>query len=421
MFDLKSLFQKQTIHYAIKCRIYPTEAQKAFFKKQFGCCRFVYNHLLIRQNKAYRRRKESISCYQAKSLISPLKKTNRYSFLREVNSQSLQASALNLGRARERFFKKEGGYPKLKKKCGRQSFEVPQHFSLKKSRKGNCFLLIPKIKVAIKIKLHRELKGVIRHLVISMEPDGKYYASLNCVREEYCVTVSSGGCATDSRKDNNNANGYDLGVVDVYTKEDGKKVPAPRFLRKLHPVLASRQKSFSNKKKGGANREKARLKVAKIHSKIKNQRRDFIHKQSNEIVNENQVIYFETLNLKGMMRNHCLAKSIADAMLGELIRQAKYKAKWRRKKLIQIGQFEPSSKLCNVCGTKNTTLKLHHRTWVCHICHTSHDRDINAAINIRKIGQGMSEFTPAERTTSECFLTRWQPSWLNLKEAGSES
>jgi putative transposase len=279
---------------------------------------------------------------------------------------------------------------------------------------GNNFLIIPKLQSALKIKVHREICGVTKHVVISMEPDGKYYASLNCCREEYCVTVCNQGEAKGSA-------GHDLGVVDLYVKEDGERVKVPRFLRKLESKLSKTQRSHSNKKKGSSNKEKARLKVARVHSKIKNQRKDFTHKQSNKIVNENQVIYFETLNIKGMVRNHRLAKSIIDAMLGELVRQVKYKAKWRQKEFIQIGRFEPSSKLCNVCGTKNNELKLHHRIWKCKICHTSHDRDINAAINIKKIGQGMSKLTPVERSTAGCFLMRWQPSWLNMKEAGSGS
>jgi len=161
------------------------------------------------------------------------------------------------------------------------------------------------------------------------------------------------------------------------------------------------------------------LKVARVHSKIKNKRKDFTHKQSNEIVNKNQVIYFETLNLKGMMQNRCLAKSVADAMHGEFIRQCKYKAMWREKQVIQIGRFEPSSKLCSNCQTKNNDLKLHHRMWKCKKCGVLHDRDINAAKNIKKIGQGMSEFTPVERLTAGCLLKRWQLSWLDMKEAGS--
>ena len=412
MFDLKDLLKKQTIHYAIKCRIYPTEKQKLFFKKQFGCCRLTYNHLLIRMEKAYNRRKEKISIYEAKKFIAQLKKTSKYSFLREVNSQSLQASALNLGHAREGFFKKERGYPKLKKKGGRESFEIPQNFLLKKSRRRNNFLLIPKVKAAIRIKLHREVRGEIRHVVISVDPDGKYYASLNCRREVYCFTV----CDSE-----NTGTGYDLGLFDFTTSTDGEKIKAPRFLRKSEAILAKRQRSHSKKKKGSVNREKSRLKVAKIHRKIRNQRKDFIHKQSNKIVNENQVLYFETLNIKGMMRNHRLAKSVADAMLGEFLRQSKYKAKWRGRRFIQIGRFEPSSKLCNRCGAKNNELKLHHRTWKCKICHASHDRDINAAINIKKIGQGLPEFTPAERSTAGCLLARSQLSWLDMKETGSGS
>jgi putative transposase len=412
--ELDRELKTQVISYACKFRIYPTDEQKLFFKKQFGCCRFIYNYLLIRVEKAYSRRKEYISAHQAKKFISPLKKTTRYSFLKEVNSQSLQAAAINLGRARERFFNKEAGYPKLKKKSGRQSFEIPQNFLLKKSKKGNDFLFIPKLKSSIKMKVHREMRGSIRHIVISMEPDGKYYASLNCRREEYCVTLF------DPKMDNNST-GYDLGLSDLYASEKGEKVRVPRFLRKLETTLAKAQKRFSNKKRGSANKKKAQLKVAKVHSKIKNKRKDFIHKQSNKIVNENQVIYFETLNIRGMMRNHCLAKSAVDATLGEFVRQCRYKARWRGKKIIQIGRFEPSSKLCSNCGEKNNELKLHHRTWRCKNCHALHDRDVNAAINIKKIGQDMSKFTPVERSTAECLLVSRQTSWLEMKEAGNGS
>ena len=410
MVNLERLLKKQKIHFGCKCRIYPTDEQIGNFKRQFGCCRFIYNYLLIRMEKAYKRRQESISIYEAKKFISALKKTSRYSFLKEVNSQSLQASALNLGKARQKFFAKEGGYPNLKNKVGRQSCEVPQNFLLIKSKRGNDFLTIPKLKSAIKIKLHREVRGKVRNIAISKEPDGKHYASLSCLREEYCVTVF------DSSKDGD-GRGYDLGLIDLYVTEEGERVKVLRPLNKAEVKLARAQKEQARKKKGGANREKARLKVAKIHTKVKNQRKDAIHKQSYKIVDENQVIYLETLNIKGMMKNHCLSKAFADAMLGEFIRQCKYKAKWRNKQIIQIGRFEPSSKLCSNCGVKNNELKLHHRIWNCKTCHASHDRDINAAINIKKIGQGMPEFTPAERSTAECRLARWQPSWL--AEAGS--
>ena len=380
MGDKKGSVGKQTIHGACKFRLYPTEDQKTFFKKQFGCCRFVYNYLLIRMQKAYNRRKESISNGKAKKFISVLKKTRRFEFLKEVNSQSLQSTAINLGKARKKFFDKEGGYPKLKKKNGRQSFEVPQNFLLKKTKRGKYYLIISKLKSSIKIKVHREIPGEIRHIVISMDPDGRYYASIN-YREKKDIIISS-----DTDKSEKTA-GYDLGVGDLYVDDEGKKTEAPRYYRKAEKKLSKEQRKHSRKKKGSKNKEKARLKVAKTHSKIKNKRRDFIHKQSNKIVNKNQVIYFETLNVKGMMRNHCLAKSVVDAMLGELIRQVKYKARWRNKKLIQIGRFEPSSKLCSNCGFKNNDLKLHHRVWKCKECGTLHDRDVNAAKNIKKIGQ----------------------------------
>jgi putative transposase len=408
------MLKRQAIKSARKFRIYPTEEQKEFFAKHFGCCRFIYNHLLIRTEKAYKRRKESISTYSAKKLISPLKKTNRYNFLKEVNSQSLQASALNLGKARDKFFGGKGGYPRLKKKGGRQSFEVPQNFLLRKSKKGSNYLLIPKLRSAIKIKVHRDIPSGLKHVVMSMEPDGKYYASVNYCKEEYCVTVY------DSEKEGKNT-GFDLGLINLYKDNNGNEEKVPRFLRKAEQKIAKDQRNMARKKKGSNNREKARLKLAKTHSKVKHQKNDFTHKQSNKIVNENQVVYFETLNVKGMMQNHCLAKSVADAILGEFIRQVRYKCEWRRKTFVQIGRFEPSSKLCNCCWTKNNELKLQHRTWRCKECGALHDRDINAAKNIKKIGQGLSKFTPVKSETSVSLLERWCTSLLVLKKAGSGS
>ncbi len=412
MFDLKGVFQKQTIHYAVKCRIYPTEEQKEIFKRQFGCCRFVYNNVLDWMNFYYRITKRSMSIENAKKLLPFLKRSVQFGFLKEANSQSLQSSVLNLGHSFSKFLSGNGGKPRFKKKGGRQCFEIPQNFLLKKSKRGNDFLLIPKTKLGIKIKIHRKIVGEVRHIHISVDPDEKYYASLNCRKEEYCVKVVDPDM---SRK----TIGYDLGFLHLLVDNNGHKKEAPKFFREGEKKLAREQRKHSNKRLGSKNKEKSRLKVARVHSKIKNKRKDFTHKQSNEIVDKNQVIYFETLNLKGMMQNRCLAKSVADAMHGELIRQCKYKAKWRLKQVVQIGRFEPSSKLCSNCKTKNKDLKLHHRMWKCKVCGVLHDRDVNAAKNIKRIGQGMSEFTPAERTTAGSLLNRWKPSCLDMKEAGS--
>jgi putative transposase len=414
MFDLKGLLEKQTIHYAVKCRIYPTEEQKTFFKKQFGCCRFVYNTVLDWMNFYYGLMKKSMSIESAKKLLPFLKQSAELSFLKEVNSQSLQASVLNLGHSYSKLFAGNGGKPRFKKKVGRQCFEIPQHFLLKKSKRGNNFLLIPKIKSGIKIKVHRRVVGEVRHLHISMDPDGKYYSSLNCRKESYCVRIADSDMVWQTV-------GNDLGFLRLRVDDYGNEIEAPKFYRKVEQKLAREQRKNARKKFGSKNRAKSSLKVAVVHSKIKNRRKDFIHKQSNEIVDKNQVIYFETLNLKGMMQNRCLAKSVADAMHGEFIRQCKYKAVWRGKHVVQIGRFEPSSKLCSNCQSKNNDLKLHHRIWKCKVCGVLHDRDINAAKNIKRIGQEMSEFTPVERSTAGCYLVRWQPSWLNMKEAGSGS
>jgi len=415
MLDLESILGKQTIHYACKFRIYPTEKQKAFFKNQFGCCRFVYNHFLDYAEKVYKKEKRSVSIYkEVKPLLSIMKQTNEYGFLKEVNSQSLQQSVLNLGKARSRFFDDEGGKPRFKRKVGRQSFEIPQHFLLKKSKGGNYFLFIPKLKQykdldgRIKIKVHRQIRGDIRHVTIIREADGRYYASLNCRLEEYCVRV------IDPKK-GWKTTGYDFGVVDLLVGSDGTRRKAPRSLRKSEKKVKTRQRKHSKKKKGSNNKEKSRIELARCHTDVKNQRKDCLHQTSNEVVNENQVLYFETLCPKNMMKNRRFAKSLSDASPGEILRQAKYKSNWRNKKVVQIGRFVPSSKLCSTCGAKNNELKLHHRVWTCKECGVLHDRDINAAINIKKIGQDMSKSTPVERTTNGCLLARGQTSWLMAK------
>lgn len=408
MFNLKELLLTQVIHSAYKFRIYPTEEQKMFLHKQFGCCRLVYNFSLNYSEKIYSQEKRTASIYkEIKPLLSIMKQTKEYVFLKEVNSQSLQSSVLCFGKARDNFLKCKGGKPKFKKKNGRQSFEVPQNFLLQMSKRGNCFLVIPKLKTSLKIKVHRPIRGDQRHLHVSMDPDGRYYASINCVHEEYCVSLV---------KDYNTI-GLDLGLPHLFTSDNGLKQEALKPLKKSEKKLKKACRKLSNKSRGGKNRQKARLQVAKKHSKVARQRKDFIHKQSNKIVNENQVIYLETLHIKGMMQNHCLSKSVSDSMLGEFVRQCKYKSKWRGREFVQIGRFEPSSKRCSTCGTQNDTLKLQHRKWTCNVCGALHDRDINAAKNIKKIGQGMSKFTPVERLTSVCSLMRWQTSWL--KETGS--
>ncbi|MCK4265419.1 transposase [Candidatus Babeliales bacterium] len=373
-----------------------------FLAKQFGGVRFIYNYLLSRSNEIYEKEKKTIHINDLKKEIPQLKSAKKW--LKEINSQSLQEAALNLGKSRDRFFKKQNGRPRFKRKNSKQSCTIPQHFSIKKSKMDNKFLYIPKLKSGIKIKMHRELVGESKRIVITKTYTGKYFASITYdVKREDIPKPKTMGEARGKI-------GIDLGITSFVTTSNGEKILYPRFMKTSLKKMARASKSLARKKKGSNNREKSKLKLAKIHEKIANKRSSFVHETSFALINENQVIYAEDLHVKGMMRNHCLARSIADTAMGEFIRQIKYKAEWRGRTFVQIGRFEPSSKMCNTCKTVNKELKLQHRTWRCKLCGSMHDRDINAAINILKIGQNVSrtraslgkgrpEVKPVERST----------------------
>ncbi|MBA7563335.1 hypothetical protein ES708_04990 [subsurface metagenome] len=385
---MKRIKDDSYIEIGYKFRIYPTEEQKTFFEKHFGCVRFVYNYLLNLRMEAYKKGKTNISGFEAKRYIARLKKQEKYKWLSEVNSQSLQEAAIDLDKAYRRFFKKLAAFPGFKKKSSGQKFKIPQHFYL--SKKG--YLKIPKLKSSIKVNVHRKIEGPINHITISKTPAGKYFASFNCTIAKNKVFKKK-----DNRTDKI---GIDLGIESFIVTDKGEKIKAPAFLRTLERRLRAAQKTLSRKSKYSANYNKQRIVIAAIHEKISNQRQDFAHKLSFKITDENQVICLEDLNVKGMIGNRHLSKSISDAGWGEFTRQLKYKSKWRDKELVQIGRFEASSKICNVCDWKNSSLKLHQRKWLCQECKTIHDRDINAAKNILKIGWDTSELKPVEKSTA---------------------
>ena len=389
---MKRIKDDNYIEIGYKFRIYPTEEQKAFFEKHFGCVRFIYNYLLNLRMEAYRKDKTDISGYEAKKYIAKLKKQEEYKWLSEVNSQSLQEAAIDFDKAYRRFFKKLAAYPSFKKKRSEQKFKIPQNFYLRETKKGKFYLTIPKLKSDIKVNLHRKIEGATSQITISKTPSGKYFASFNCTVAKNKVF---------KRKDNKtDKTGIDLGIESFIITDKGEKIKTPIFLRLLERRLGTSQRSLSRKKKFSANFCKQRKKIAVIHEKIANQRLNFLHQLSFKITDENQTIYLEDLNVKGMIKNRHLSKSIADASWGEFTRQLKYKSKWRDKELIQIGRFEASSKICNVCEWKNEDLKLHQRKWLCLECKTIHDRDINAAKNILKLGQDMSKVKPVEKSTA---------------------
>ncbi len=295
----------------------------------------------------------------------------------------MQMSLQALERAYKRFFKGLAEYPKFHKKYGRQAFAVPQHFFIADDR-----LVIPKLKTSIKVKVHRPMLGNTKMLTIIRESSGKYYVSVVCECEVSPLPVSQ--CRV----------GVDFNLGDYAVLSTGEKISHPKWLRKSEQKLKFLQRRFSRKVKGSSNRKKLRIKVARLHEKISDQRRDFQHKLSQKLVNENRVISLEGLRVRNMVKNRHFAKSISDPGWSEFARMIKYKADWYGQTVKVICTFYPSSKECCICHHVNKDLKLSQRVWVCPNCKTVHDRDINASVNIDEVGQGMPELTPVERMAS---------------------
>lgn len=361
---------------AYKYRIYPTADQKILFAKTFGCCRFVYNWALNLKIEAYKSDKETLSnVYLTNRMKSELKLENEW--LSEVNSQSLQSSLRNLDTAYKNFFRdKKTGFPSFKSRKSRQSFHCPQHCSV--DFVGRT-ISIPKAK-NIPSVLHRPFKGTVKTVTISMTPSGKYFASVLADTSIAELPLQPIEVETSL--------GIDLGISQLAICSDGRTFENPKNLKHSEVLLMRRQKQLSRKQKGSANRNKARVKVARIHERISNQRKDHLHKVTYALTHDSQVrtICIEDLNVKGLVRNHRLAGSISDASFGLFRTLLEYKCKWYGVNLVVIGRFAPSSKTCRKCGYVYKGLKLSERSWKCPECGTHHDRDFNAACNIKEFG-----------------------------------
>ena len=370
---------------AYKFRLYPNREQEKFLAKCFGCSRFVYNHFLRLTIDTYAESKKTLKYSNYAKLLTQLKKEVDYSWLKEVNSQALQQSLKYLEKAFVAFFSKRNQFPRFKKKTNRQSFRVPQHFSLTKDGK----LQVPKMK-PIKMVIHREIEGKLCNVTISKTPTGKYYA--------YIVAEYS----SEALPLEGDQIGIDVNLGKIVVTSNGDEYDNPKYLKKSLKKLRRLSRSLSRKQEDSKKRNKARLRVAKIHEKVANQRLDLHHKLSTKLCQENQLIATEDLAIKNLIKNPKLSRHIADVAWGKFLILLGYKSESLGCEIKKVDRFFPSSKRCHICGWIKQDLTLKDRQWNCEECHTFHpSRDKNAALNIllfanNKIPQEVRESTPKE-------------------------
>ena len=366
---------------AYKFRLYPDKKQQEIFSKYFGCNRVAWNKALELREEYYKDHKndsskKGLNYYDTAKLIKELKQKEEYKWLKEANSQSLQQTLMDLDKAFKAFFRRISKYPNYKKKSNRQSFRIPQHFNF-----TDNLLYLPKLGKGIKMEVHREFpREKVKQLTITKTPTDKYFVSLVVDdKEEAPQKVQT---TSDPKK----TVGIDVGLKDFAVLSNGIKISNPKYLQRSEKLLKSRQRMLSRKQKGSKNRNKARIRVAKTHEKISNQKNDFIHKVSTAIIKQFDTVVIETLNIKGMKRNRNMAKAIGNASWGRFFQSLKYKADKQGKNVIEIGMFEKSSKTCHPCGYVNKGLTLSQREWICENCNAHLNRDLNASEDIRDFG-----------------------------------
>lgn len=364
----------------------PNKNQKIFFEKSFGCARYVYNWALSKRIEAYQTKKQRLSCVDLCKMLTSLKKEEDKIWLSEVSNECLQQSIRNMDSAFTRFFREKKGFPKYKsKKNDRKSYKAINKVSIdfETSR-----IKLPKVGW-VKFYKNRTFEGKIGTATVSKTATGKYYVSV-LVDDGKELPIKS-----DIKYDT--TVGIDVGIKDFAVLSNGQVFENPKYLEKAEIRLKTLQRRFASKQKGSNRRELQRLQLAKAYEKVSNCRSNFIHQVTSRIVRENQTIIIEDLNVDGMLKNHNLSKHIASASWSEFFRQLQYKCEWYGRNLIKIGRFEPSSKMC-ICGYVNKELNLSQREWVCPNCGQHNDRDLLAAINIKRFGlqsQNLIGYSPA--------------------------
>lgn len=360
------------VKYTYRFKLFPTVPQQELLAKHFGCTRYLYNYFLARRKNEYLTTGRNNNFAKDCKELTELKKT--LTWLTEVNSQSLQHAIKNLDAAYGNFFEKRAKFPTFKNKDGKQTFRVPQNARIKEGK-----LVVPKFLEGIKMVQHRDVPEEISYCTITKNKAGQYHCTLLVEKD------------IQPLPENDKVVGVDLGIKTLVVDSDGKQYanikPYRSMKRKIKRVqrkLSRRREKTTDKK--SKNVERVRLRLAKLHQRVKDVRANHLHQTTRKLINENQVICVETLAVKNMMKNHCLAGAIADCSWSELLRQLAYKASWYGRRIVQVDRFFPSSKTCSGCGFIKQDLKLSDREWSCPECEIHHDRDANAARMVLKQG-----------------------------------
>ncbi|MCX4151919.1 MULTISPECIES: RNA-guided endonuclease TnpB family protein [Paraburkholderia] len=361
---------------AYRFRFYPTSEQEAILARTFGCARFAYNHMLRLRTDAWYQRQERVGYHETSAALTALKKTPEHSWLNEVSSVPVQQALRHLQTAFANFFAKRAKYPNFRRKDGAQSAE----YTTSAFKWDGASLQLAKMDAPLAIRWSRTIpKGAkVTTVTVSKDASGRYHVSMLC------------DDAVSAKQEVSGKVGIDLGLTHFAILSTGEKITAPNTFRKNEAKLAKLQRRLAKKQKGSANRMKAKLKVARMHARTADSRRDFLHKLSSRLINENQVIAIESLAVSNMQKNRCLAKSISDASWSEFTRQLEYKAQWYGRTLVGIDKWYPSSKRCSDCGHTVVKMPLNIRAWTCPECGSIHDRDINAARNVLAAGLAAS-------------------------------
>ena len=379
-------------HRAYKFRIYPSPEQETVLRKTIGSCRFVYNWALAQRREAWVQEKKSVNYPKTCKALTELKDSPEKTWLNEVSSVCLQQSLRNLDVAFVNFFKKRGGYPAFKsRKNGGSARFLDNAFRIQ-----GDLLFLAKIKTPLKVVWSRKLSGEPSQCVVSQNAAGQWFASFLC--EEEIAKLSPA----------NKKIGIDLGIETFVSTSDGQKFGQPKRIRKLRKKLARLQRQHSRKKKDSRNREKARLKVARLHQHIADTRKDFLHKLSTKLIRENQTIALEDLAVKNMVKNRKLSRCISEQGWREFRTMLEYKAEWYGRELLIVDRFWPTSKTCSCCGAK-ASFGLETRIWTCGGCGASHDRDVNAAKNILAAGQAVPFACGADERPTKNYVLRGSP------------